>query len=65
MFEVHIVTSGNLDTGARTGTFFDSGYLSTGNTFQHIFNDAQTFDYYRTPSVHEEKGNSQISFHYY
>jgi plastocyanin len=46
--EVHTVTSGNLDTGARTGTFFDSGYLSKGDTFQHIFNDPRTYDYYCT-----------------
>ena len=44
--EVHTVTSGNMNAGASTGTFNGSGYLSTGDTFKHIFNDPRTYDYY-------------------
>jgi plastocyanin len=44
---LHTVTSGSPESGS-SGTDFDSSYLATGKTFEHIFDDAGTFDYYCT-----------------
>jgi len=44
---LHTVTSGSPESGS-SGTDFDSSYLATGKTFQHIFDGAGTFDYYCT-----------------
>lgn len=43
---VHTVTSGNPDVGPDG--VFDSGMISTGDTFEYTFTDAGSFDYYCT-----------------
>jgi len=40
---VHTVTSGSIQE--QTG-LFDSGLVSTGNTFEYLFDTAGTFDYF-------------------
>jgi plastocyanin len=42
---LHTVTSGSTESG-KSGTIFDSSYLTGGKTFQHTFSIAGTFDYY-------------------
>jgi len=44
---LHTVTSGSAESG-KSGTIFDSSYLTGGKTFQHTFSSAGTFDYYCT-----------------
>lgn len=44
---LHTVTSGSNESG-KSGTIFDSSYLTGGKTFQHAFSSAGTFDYYCT-----------------
>ena len=44
---LHTVTSGSAESG-KSGTIFDSSYLTGGKTFQHTFSIAGTFDYYCT-----------------
>jgi plastocyanin len=44
---LHTVTSGTPE-GGESGTEFDSSYLANGKTFEWMFNDAGTFDYYCT-----------------
>ena|SRR5574339_504471 len=44
---LHTVTSGSAESG-KSGTYFDSSYLTGGKTFQHTFNSAGTFDYFCT-----------------
>lgn len=44
---LHTVTSGSAESG-KSGTTFDSSYLTGGKTFQHTFSSAGTFDYYCT-----------------
>jgi plastocyanin len=44
---LHTVTSGSAESG-KSGTIFDSSYLTGGKTFQHTFNSAGTFDYFCT-----------------
>lgn len=44
---LHTVTSGSAK-GGKSGTIFDSSYLTGGKTFQHMFGSAGTFDYYCT-----------------
>jgi plastocyanin len=44
---LHTVTSGSTESG-KSGTIFDSSYLTGGKTFQHTFSIAGTFDYYCT-----------------
>ena len=44
---LHTVTSGSTESG-KSGTIFDSSYLTGGKTFQHTFSVAGTFDYYCT-----------------
>lgn len=47
---IHTVTSGTSDgsKGTSDGTF-DSGNLESGDTFEHTFDTAGTFDYFCTP----------------
>jgi plastocyanin len=45
---LHTVTSGSPESGAASGSEFDSSYLGAGKTFQHTFATAGTFDYYCT-----------------
>jgi plastocyanin len=44
---LHTVTSGSAESG-KSGTIFDSSYLTGGKTFQHTFSSAGTFDYFCT-----------------
>jgi plastocyanin len=44
---LHTITSGSAESG-KSGTIFDSSYLTGGNTFQYTFGSAGTFDYYCT-----------------
>ena len=44
---LHTVTSGSAESG-KSGTIFDSSYLTGGKTFQHTFNSSGTFDYFCT-----------------
>jgi plastocyanin len=44
---LHTVTSGSSESG-KSGTIFDSSYLTGGKTFQHTFSSAGTFDYFCT-----------------
>ena len=44
---LHTVTSGSTESG-KSGTIFDSSYLTGGKIFQHTFSIAGTFDYYCT-----------------
>jgi plastocyanin len=44
---LHTVTSGSAESG-KSGTIFDSSYLTGGKSFQHTFSIAGTFDYYCT-----------------
>lgn len=44
---LHTVTSGSAESG-KSGTIFDSSYLTGGKTFQHLFSNAGTFDYFCT-----------------
>jgi plastocyanin len=46
--ETHTVTSGNLETSASNGKLFDSGFLASGKTYEHIFKDKGIFDYFCT-----------------
>jgi nitrite reductase (NO-forming) len=46
--ETHTVTSGNLETSALNGKLFDSGFLASGKTYEHIFRDKGIFDYFCT-----------------
>lgn len=48
---VHTVTSGTPN-GNRSGTIFDSGYLSSDNTYKHTFKKTGTFKYYDTLDHH-------------
>src|ERR687886_495103 len=41
---IHTVTSGLPEKG-DVGTLFDSGLISPGNTFVHVFDKQGTFDY--------------------
>ena len=41
---IHTVTSGLPEKG-DVGTLFDSGLISPGNNFVHVFNKQGTFDY--------------------
>jgi plastocyanin len=41
---IHTVTSGLPEQGT-VGTLFDSGLISPGKTFTHIFDKTSTFDY--------------------
>ncbi|HKX21346.1 MAG TPA: plastocyanin/azurin family copper-binding protein [Nitrososphaeraceae archaeon] len=43
---IHTVISGSAQ--GESGKIFKSGYINSGKTFQHIFSDAGTFDYYCT-----------------
>ncbi len=43
--QIHTVTSGNIET-EQIGQEFDSGFLSAGQSFQHLFNSTGTFDYF-------------------
>ena len=45
---LHTVTSGSPESGAASGSEFDSSYLAASKTFQHAFASAGTFDYYCT-----------------
>jgi plastocyanin len=44
---LHTVTSGTPN-GNKSGTIFDSGYLSSDNTYKHTFEKTGTFKYYDT-----------------
>lgn len=44
---LHTVTSASAE-GGKSGTIFDSSYLTGGKKFQHTFSSAGTFDYYCT-----------------
>lgn len=44
---LHTVTSGT-PKGNKSGTIFDSGYLSSGNSYKHTFKNTGTFKYYDT-----------------
>jgi len=44
---LHTVTSGSAES-EKSGTIFDSSYLTGGKTFQHTFSNAGTFDYFCT-----------------
>ncbi len=44
---IHTVTSGTPET-STWGTKFDSGYLSGGKTYQHVFKSTGTFNYFCT-----------------
>jgi plastocyanin len=44
---IHTVTSGTPET-STWGTKFDSGYLSGGKTYEHVFKSTGTFNYFCT-----------------
>jgi nitrite reductase (NO-forming) len=45
---LHTVYSGSPDDSANSGKLFQSTYMAKGQTFEHKFDTAGTFDYYCT-----------------
>jgi plastocyanin len=45
---LHTVYSGSPDDSANSGKLFQSTYMAKGQTFQHTFDTAGTFNYYCT-----------------
>jgi nitrite reductase (NO-forming) len=45
---LHTVYSGTPDDSANSGKLFQSTYMAKGQTFEHKFDTAGTFDYYCT-----------------
>lgn len=45
---LHTVYSGTPDDSANSGKLFQSTYMAKGQTFQHTFDTAGTFNYYCT-----------------
>ena len=45
---LHTVYSGTPDDSANAGKLFQSTYMAKGQTFEHKFDTAGTFDYYCT-----------------
>jgi plastocyanin len=45
---LHTVYSGSPDDSTNSGKLFQSTYMAKGQTFQHKFDTAGTFDYYCT-----------------
>jgi plastocyanin len=45
---LHTVYSGTPDDSANSGKLFQSTYMAKGQTFEHKFETAGTFDYYCT-----------------
>jgi plastocyanin len=46
--QIHTVTSGTGPSDPDLGALFDSGILSPGDTFRHVFNQTGKFPYYCT-----------------
>ena len=46
--QIHTVTSGTGPSNPELGVLFDSGILSPGDTFRHVFNQTGKFPYYCT-----------------
>ena len=46
--QIHTVTSGTGPSDPELGALFDSGILSPGDTFRHVFNQTGKFPYYCT-----------------
>ena len=46
--QIHTVTSGTGPSDPELGVLFDSGILSPGDTFKHVFNQTGKFPYYCT-----------------